>query len=166
MIQIVSTAALLLGGILCISLINLYINKRTKGRFNESEIPLSINLLKSILFICGGLLISETGGSSQEVIQILTIGSGNSGLWLPFITYFTLFFSISLTVLIISLWFSTMVFAVLTKGRSVFENAMQDDFRNVILFGGISVSIVLVVKSGLSELLSQIIQFPNSPIFH
>lgn len=166
MIQIVSITALILSSILCISLLNYFINRQMKGRFTESEMPLGVNLLKSILFICGGLLIAEIGSTSKEVIQILSLGSGDSNTLLPFITYFSLFFGLTLIILSISVWFSTMVFAVITKGISIFEHAKQDDLRGVILFGGISISITLVVKSGIDELLAQIIQYPTSPMFH
>lgn len=166
MIQIVSITALILSSILCISLLNYFINRQMKGRFTENEIPLGVNLFKSILFICGGLLIAEISSTSKEVIQILSLGSGDSNTLLPFITYFSLFFGIVLIILSISLWFSTMIFTVITKGKNVFEYAMQNDVRSVILFGGIAISISLAVKSGIAELLSQIIQYPNSPMFH
>lgn len=166
MIQIVSITTLLLSSILCISLLNYFMNRQMKGRFAENEIPLGVNLLKSIFFICGGLLITEIGSTSKDVVQIISLSTGKSTSLLSFTTYFALFLSITLLVLSISLWLSTMVFAVITKGRSIYDNAVQDDIKGVILFAGISISITLVVKSGMTELLAEIIQYPTSPMFH
>lgn len=165
MSQLLLIALLILSGVLSLSLINYFTNRRLKKYSLSENDKVGINTVKAVLFICAGLLVGEVGNASKEVLNIQSFGLSDN--WIFLVSgYFALFFSITIVVIFVSIWFSMMVFAVITKGINIYEAASRNDFANIFLFAGIALCISFIVKSGLLVLLLNAIQYPTTPIFH
>jgi hypothetical protein len=166
MIQITIILLLICSNVLTISLINFIVNKKTKGRFALGEEPTSLYILKATLFICAGLMVTEIGTALKEVSQIYSIGEGLRNNWIGLFTYYAAFFSIAGLAIFVAIWLSMMLFAVLTKGKNIFGDALQGNLNYSILFAGTLFSIVFSMKPGLLEILIKLIQYPVLPGFH
>lgn len=166
MIQVTIILLVICSNILTISLINYIVNKKVSSRFNVGEEPSGLYIVKAALFVCAGLVLSEIGTALKEVSQVYSIGNSPSNAWVGILTYYAAFFSITGLVIFIASWFSVMVFAVFTKGKNIFGDALADNTNYSVLFVGIILSIFLSIKPGVSALLMYLIQYPVSPVFH
>ncbi|MCB0524115.1 MAG: hypothetical protein H6576_04000 [Lewinellaceae bacterium] len=165
MSQLLFITLLILSGILAISLINFLTNRKLKKYLKRDSDNVGVNALKAILFICAGLFISEVGAAAKELLNTQSFSTvGN--LMIGFIAYFTLFFSISVVVLLLSIWFAKMTFSVLSKGVNIYEAASRNDAEYLLLFSGISICICFITRTGLFPLLISTIQYSETPIFH
>ncbi|GEM_PF-2732426 len=165
MSQLLLIVLLTLSGVLSLSLINYFTNRRLKKYSQVDNDKIGINILKAVLFLCAGLLISEVGNATKEVLNIQSFGVADN--WMFLVSgYFTLFFSITIVVLFVVVWFAKMVFAIFSKGINIYEAASRNDFANILLFAGIAICISFIVKSGLLALLLNAIQYSSTPIFH
>lgn len=166
MIQVSITLLLICSILLTISFINFIINKKVKGRFATGEEPLSLYILKSTLFLSAGLIVAEIGSALVEVSQIYSIGENSGNVWVGIFTYYAAFFSIAGLAIFVSIWLSTMLFAVITKGKNIFGDALLVGSNYSILFTGVLLGVVLSIRPGLSELFVKMIQYPTLPVFH
>ena len=156
---------LLLSSLLSLSLINYIINRRLKKSSKTTDSLLGSNILKAIIFVCSGLLISEVGNAGKEVMNLQFLHSV-SGLALLLAGYLSLFFSTALIITFVCIWFSTLVFSVLTKGKNIYDISANNEIADVILFAGILICITFVVKPGILGLLLEFIRYSGVPSFH
>jgi hypothetical protein len=165
MSQLLLITMLLLCSIIGLSLVNFITNRRLKKFHSGADALQGVSILKATFFVCIGLLISEVGTAGKEVLNFQTLNPVG-GLALFLAGYVSLFFSLALLIALICMWFSRLVFSVFTKGKNIYESAVNSEFANVVMFAGIVICITLVVKPGLSDLLLQAIRYSSTPIFH
>ena len=158
--------ASLFSGMLFIYIINLFVNSRLKKKLSENETPITINILKAVLFISGGLLISEILNPFQTLINVLPASISGNELLLNEIMYYSLYLGILLLVFIIILWISILMFGIISKGKNIFIETANNNLNDVLLFIAIMIALVFAAKSGITPLLDLFIPYPELPIYH
>lgn len=158
--------SVLVSGLLTIFLLNAIVNARIKKKVSENETPFAVDILKAILFLSGGLLISEITTSFQTLTKVLSNGSAGNELLIKEFTYFSLFFGITILTSILIVWFSTLMYSLISKGRSIFIEAANNNFNAVIIFIGLILALTITSKTGLAPLFDQFIPYPTMPIYH
>jgi len=61
------------------------------NRISEKETPLAVDILKAILFLSGGLLLSELTTSFQTLTKVLPNSFAGNDLLLKEFSYFSIF---------------------------------------------------------------------------
>ena len=158
--------AAIASGMLTIYILNSLVNLRIKGKISEKLNPLSVDILKAVLFLCGGLLLSEIANSYQTLRKILATSHSGNDLLVNEIMYYSLFLGIILLTLVIIIWFAAIMVNVATKGKSVFIEAANDNLNVVYIWCGIVLALTLAAKAELSFLFETFIQYPLMPIYH
>ena len=158
--------AFLFGAIISFSLFNYLISNKIKSRFTADEIPLGINLLKAIYFVCGGLMLAEINGPLTDLTDILSNSADKGGSLLNAAMYFSIFLGIAILSTAIVLWFSSITYSVATKGTNLLSDAINNKTGNLILYAGIAFSFTIIVKGSLGPMLTWIIPYPTTPLFH
>lgn len=164
--NIILLSATLVSGLLTIFILNSIVNSRIKGKISENENPLSVDILKAILFLCGGLLLSEIVNSFQTMTKVLPSSFSGNDLLLKEIMFYSIFLGITLLTLVIILWFAAMMFGVTSKGKSIFIETANNNLNAVIIFCGLLLALTLAAKAGLSPLFDQFIPYPTMPTYH
>ena len=164
--NIILLSAILVSGLLTVFILNSIINSRIKGKISENENPFSVDILKAILFLCGGLLLSEIVNSFQTMTKVLPSSFSGNDLLLKEIMFYSIFLGITLLTLIVILWLAAMMFGVTSKGKSIFIETANNNLNAVIIFCGILLALTLAAKAGLSPLFDQFIPYPTMPTYH
>lgn len=164
--NIIILSAVLISSMLLIFLLNSIVNSKIKNKISDKEPLLTTALMKAILFFCGGLLISEIVNSFQILIKVLPSSFSGNDLLLKELMFFSIFIGISLFLLIVILWFSAIMFGVITKGKDIYIEVANNNLLAVILFCGILFSLTFAAKGGIAPLLDQFIPYPTLPIYH
>lgn len=162
--NIILLSAILVSGVLIVFILNSIVNSRIKGKVSEN--PISVDILKAILFLCGALLLSEVVNSFQTMLKVLPSSVSGNDLLMKEIMFYSIFLGIILLTVIIILWLSAMMFGVTSKGKSIFIETANNNLNAVILFCGILLALTLAAKAGLSPLFDQFIPYPTMPTYH
>ncbi|MBK8968358.1 MAG: hypothetical protein IPM36_17165 [Lewinellaceae bacterium] len=161
-----SFIAFLLGAVISFSLLNYFISTKIKGRFTVDEIPLGVNMLKAIYFICGGIMLAEIRDPLTDLNDILSNSANKENWLLNEAMYFSIFLGISILSTFIVLWFSSITYSVATKGTNAMSDAINNKTSNLVLYAGIAFSFTIIVKGSMSPILTWIIPYPTTPLFH
>ena len=164
--NIIILATIMISGLLTVFLINSIVNSRIKNKLSENESPLTVDIVKAILFLCGGLLLSEIVNSFQTLIKVLPSSFTGNDLLLKEVMFYSIFLGIALLTLLIILWLSAMMFGIVSKGKNIFIETANNNLNAVILFCGILLALTFAAKAGVTPLLDQFIPYPTMPIYH
>jgi hypothetical protein len=151
---------------LSISLVSFFTGRKLKGRFASTEVPVSVNLLRVSHLISLALLTEKIAAPFSELTNILRNSLQGWDLMIKQGIYLSLFFAIILVVYLVLSWFAAISFTMFAKGRRPIEDAIEGNVSNILLFAGIQIALVVVVKSAIPDLLSVLIPYPNLPGFH
>jgi hypothetical protein len=160
------TIGLFLLGMLSISLVSFFTGRKLKGRFAPSEVPISVNILRVSHMLSLALLIEKIALPFSELSSILRNSLQGWDLMIKQGIYLSLFFAIILVVYLVLSWFGAISFTLFAKGRRPIEDAIEGNISNILLFAGIQIALVVVVRSAIPDLLSVLIPYPNLPGFH
>ncbi|MBK7888516.1 MAG: hypothetical protein IPJ86_14925 [Bacteroidetes bacterium] len=165
-LNIIILVAVIISGMLTVFLLNSIVNARMKGKIADNEHPIAGDILKGILFLCGGLILSEVVISFQTITKVLPSSFTGNDLLLKDVMYYSIFFGIVLLILIANIWLSAIMFSITSKGRSIFMETANNNLNAVIIFSGIVLALTLAAKAGLAPLLDQFIPYPTMPVYH
>jgi hypothetical protein len=163
--NIVILISVLASGLLTIFILNAIVNSRIKNKISENETPLAVDILKAILFL-SGLFLSEITTSFQTLTKVLPNSFTGNDLLLKEFSYFSIFLGITLLTTIIIVWLSTLMYSLISKGKSIFIEATNNNLNAVIIFIGLILALTIASKTGLTPLFDQFIPYPTMPIYH
>ena len=158
--------SILVSGLLNIFILNGIVNSRIKNKISENETPLAVDILKAILFLSGGLLLSEITTSFQTLTKVLPNSFTGNDLLLKEFSYFSIFLGITLLTTILIVWLSTLMYSLISKGKSIFIEAANNNLNAVIIFIGLILALTIASKTGLAPLFDQFIPYPTMRIYH
>ncbi len=164
--NIIILTATLLSSLLAIFALNYFINSRVKGKLSEIETPITIDIMKVVLFICSSMLLAEMTTTFQTLVKVLPSSFAGNDLLIQELFYFTKFVGIVLISFIVIVWLSILMFSMVQKGKSIFIETVNNNTSAVILFSGIVIALSIVTKTGLTPLLDQFIPYPTLPMYH
>ena len=164
--SIVILISVLISGLLTIFFLNSIVNSRIKNRISEKGTPLAVDILKAILFLSGGLLLSELTTSFQTLTKVLPNSFAGNDLLLKEFSYFSIFFGIIVLITILIVWLSSLMYSLISKGKSIFIEATNNNLNAVIIFIGLILALTIASKTGLTPLFDQFIPYPTMPIYH
>ena len=164
--NIVILISILTSGLLTIFILNAIVNSRIKNKISENKTPLSVDILKSILFLSGGLLLSEITTSFQTLTKVLPNSFTGNELLLKEFSYFSIFLGITILTIILIVWLSTLMYSLISNGKSIFIEAANNNVNAVIVFSGLLLALTIASKTGLIPLFDQFIPYPTMPIYY
>ena len=164
--NIVILISVVVSGLLTIFIQNSIVNSRIKNKISEKETPLAVDILKAILFLSSGLLLSEITTSFQTLTKVLPNSSKGNELLLKEFSYFSIFVGLTLLTTILIVWLSTLMYSLISKGKSIFIEAANNNLNAIIIFIGLLLALILASKTGLTPLFDQFIPYPSLPIYH
>ncbi len=157
---------LFLLGMLSISLVSFFTGRKLKGRFASTEVPVSVNLLRVSHLLSLALLTEILAIPFSELSSILRNSFQGWDLLIKQGIYLSLFFAIILVVYLVLSWFAAISFTLFAKGRRPIEDAIEGNVSNILLFAGVQISLVIVIRGAIPDLLGMLIPYPNLPGFH
>ena len=164
--NIVIPISVLVSGLLTIFILNSIVNSRIKKKFLENEAPISVDILKAILFLSGGLALSEITTSFQTLTKVLPYSFTGNDLLLKEFSYFSIFLGITVLLIFLIVWLSTLMYSLISKGKSIFIEATNNNLNAVIIFIGLILALTIASKTGLASLFDQFIPYSTMPIYH
>jgi hypothetical protein len=164
--NIVILISVVVSGLLTIFILNTIVNSRIKNKISEKETPLAVDILKAILFLSSGLLLSEITTSFQTLTKVLPNSFKGNELLLKEFSYFSIFVGLTLLTTILIIWLSTLMYSLISKGKSIFIEAVNNNFNAIIIFIGLILALTFASKTGLTPLFDQFIPYPSLPIYH
>jgi hypothetical protein len=164
--NIVILISVVVSGLLTIFILNSIVNSRIKNKISEKETPLAVDILKAILFLSSGLLLSEITTSFQTLTKVLPNSFKGNELLLKEFSYFSIFVGLTLLTTILIIWLSTLMYSLISKGKSIFIEAVNNNFNAIIIFIGLILALTFASKTGLTPLFDQFIPYPSLPIYH
>jgi len=164
--NIVILISVVVSGLLTIFILNSIVNSRIKNKISEKETPLAVDILKAILFLSSGLLLSEITTSFQTLTKVLPNSFKGNELLLKEFSYFSIFVGLTLLTTILIIWLSTLMYSLISKGKSIFIEAANNNLNAIIIFIGLLLALILASKTGLTPLFDQFIPYPSLPIYH
>ena len=164
--NIILLSAIIVSGLLTVFLLNSIVNSRLKGKISDNEHPITGDIIKAVLFLCGGLLLGEMVVSFQTMTRVLPSSFKGNDLLIKEILYFSIFLGITFLTLLANIWLSSIMFSVTSKGKSIFMETANNNLNAVIIFCGIALSLSLAAQSGLTPLLDQFIPYPKMPVYY
>ena len=150
---------------LTLFLINWFVRFKLKSKLSESENPITINIFKGILFISGGLLLTQLIVTFQTTYKILERSYSGTDLVLRAISFYSILFAIVLVAFAMLLWLSTLLFNLLQNRDNIFVEIANNNLKSLILFIGILFALTIAVKTGITPLLDGFIPYPTLPIY-
>lgn len=163
--DIVILISILISGLLTIFILNSIVNSRIKNKISENETPIAVDILKAILFLSGGLLLSEITTSFQTLTKVLPASFTGNDLLLKEFSYFSIFLGITILTTFLIVWLSTLMYSLI-KGKSIFIEVANNNLNAVIIFIGLILALTIATKTGLTPLFDQFIPYPTMPIYH
>ena len=163
---IVLVSSILISGFLMVFVLNTTVKALVRKKIKPDESPVSVDIIKAVLFTMGSLLISEAVVSFQTVNKVLSESFKGNDLILKQITYASIFIFIILVMIFMILGISIMLYSLITKGRNIILEAVNNDYNAIIVYIGIVVSFTLVLKEVLNPLLDCFIPYPNIPFYN
>jgi hypothetical protein len=164
--NIVILISVVVSGLLTIFILNSIVNSRIKNKISEKETPLAVDILKAILFLSSGLLLSEITTSFQTLTKVLPNSFKGNELLLKEFSYFSIFVGLTLLTTILIIWLSTLMYSLISKGKNIFIEAANNNLNAIIIFIGLLLALILASKTGLTPLFDQFIPYPSLPIYH
>lgn len=164
--NIVILISILVSGLLTIFILNAIVNSRIKNKISENETPLALDILKAILFLSCGLLLSEITTSFQTLTKVLPNSFTGNDLLLKEFSYFSIFLGITILTTVLIVWLSTLMYSLMSKGKSIFIEVANNNLNAVIIFIGLILALTIASKTGLMPLFDQFIPYPTMPIYH
>lgn len=164
--NIINLISVLVGGLLTIFILNAIVNSRIKNKVSENETPIAVDILKAILFLSGGLLLAEITTSFQTLTKVLPSSFTGNDLLLKEISYFSIFLGITILTALLNFWLSTLMYSLISKGKSIFIETSNNNLNAAIIFIGLMLALTVASKMGLTQLLDQLIPYPIMPIYH
>jgi hypothetical protein len=148
-------------------IINAIINRLLKKKLTVSEDlekSISINIIKSLLFVSVAILINEVNISLHSISKIIEVNNTGGGLMFQSLSYFSIFiFIIFLTFSFIFI-LAYIMFSVIFKGKDILIEAVNNNYGLVIFFIGIFTSLLFTVKSNMLPIFEYFIQYPTISI--
>ncbi|MBN8676645.1 MAG: hypothetical protein J0M29_00380 [Chitinophagales bacterium] len=157
---------LFLLGMLSISLVSFFTGRKLRGRFASNEVPVSVNVFRGSHLISLALLTEKIALPFGELTNILRNSWQGWDLLIKQGIYLSLFFAIILVVYLVLSWVAAIAFSLMAKGGRLIEEAIEGNISNIMLFAGIQIALVIVVRGAIPDLLSVLIPYPNLPGFH
>jgi hypothetical protein len=164
--NIIILISVLISGLLIVFILNALVNSRIRNKISENETSLAVDVLKGILFISGGILLSEITTSFQTLSKVLPNSFKGNELLLKEFSYFSIFLGITILTCILIVWLSTLMYSLISKGKSIFIEASNNNLNAVIIFIGLILALTFASKTGLVPLFDQFIPYPTMPIYH
>ncbi|HNK90771.1 MAG TPA: hypothetical protein PKN63_09440 [Chitinophagales bacterium] len=164
--DIVILISVLVSGLLTIFILNSIVNSRIKNKISENKTPIAVDILKAILFLSGGLLLSEITTSFQTLTKVLPASFTGNDLLLKEFSYFSIFLGITVLTTFLIVWLSTLMYSLISKGKSIFIEVANNNLNAVIIFIGLILALTIATKTGLTPLFDQFIPYPTMPIYH
>ena len=156
----------LISGLLTIFILNTIVNSRINNKISENDKPLAVDILKAILFLSGGLLLSEITTSFQTLTKVLPNSFSGNLLLIKEFSYFSIFLGITILSTILIVWLSTLMYSLISKGKSIFIEATNNNLNAVIIYIGLILALTIASKTGLTGLFDQFIPYPTIPIYN
>ncbi|MEZ5003441.1 MAG: hypothetical protein R2730_10455 [Chitinophagales bacterium] len=163
--NIITIIAVLISALLTIFILNSMVNLKLKNKLSENENPITINLFKAILFLCGGIVLNEISQSFNTVTNVLPALFSDNKLVLNEISYCSIFYGIGLISLLLIFWSASLMFTIISGGKSVFLEVTNNNLNAVLLFAGLIFAILIAVKPLLLPIFDQLIPYPNIPTY-
>lgn len=165
MTNIFTLLAILVSTAISVFLLNGFVKFKLKNKLSENEHPITISYFKGILFVSIGLLLSELITTFQTLTKILPSQIVGSNLIFKEVSYYCIFFAITLLIFVVLFWLSTLLFSVLSKGESIFVEVANNNLQSVIIFSAILLTFTFSIKTGITPLLDEYIPYPVMPIY-
>jgi len=158
--------SIIISALLYIFILNSIVNSKLKNKLSEIETPITADLLKGVLFLCGGLMLIEIIESFQTLIKVLASSFSGNDLLIKEFSYFSVFLGISLLTTFVIVWLATLMFSLISNGKNIFIETANNNLNALLLFCGILLALTVAVKPSLSALFDQFIPYPTMPIYH
>lgn len=165
MTNIIILLAVLTSASLTMFLLNWFVRFKLKNKLSGKENLITIPIFKGVLFISGGLLLSELILTFQTLTKILPGSYSGNDLVLREISFYCIFFAIVLIVFAVLLWLSTLLFSLIKRGENVFVEVANNNLQSLILFSGILLALTLAIKTGITPLLDEFVPYPTMPVY-
>jgi hypothetical protein len=98
--------------------------------------------------------------------KVLPNSFTGTNLLLKEFSYFSIFLGIAILATIIILWLSTLMYSLISNGKSIFIEAANNNLNAVIIFIGLILALTIAPKTGLTPLFDHFIPYPTMPIYH
>ena len=161
-IELIVLSATLLGTLITIFLLNAAVNSRVRGKLSDNMAPLSLEIFKSVLFIIAGLHIATADAAIRSLSSFVS-PIENTSHWLGLTS---IFIGLSMLTLLLNLWFSVMMYTVVSAGRGISFELASGNYGAVIQVSSILIAMTIATKPGLAAVLNYVIPYPKSPLFH
>lgn len=158
--------SILISCFLAIFMLNSIINSKIKNKLSEKENPITVSILKAVMFTSIGLLLSEVVTVFQSLLKILPLSYSENDLLRREIMFFAIYVGIIFVHALIVLWVGAIIFGIISKGKNIFIETANNNLNAVVLFCGIVLALTLAAKTGVTPLLDQFITYPTMPIYH
>lgn len=165
MTNILTLLAVLVSTAVSVFLLNSFVKFKLKNKLSENEHPITISYFKGVLFVSIGLLLSELITTFQTLTKILPSQLEGSNLIFKEVSFYCIFFAITLLIFVVLFWISTLLFSLLSKGESVFVEVANNNLQSIILFSAILLAFTFAIKTGITPLLDKYIPYPEMPIY-
>ncbi len=165
MTNIIISLAVLVSSALTLFLLNGLVRFKLKNKLSENENPITVPIFKGVLFISGGLLLSELIPSFQTLTKILPGQFEGNDLILKEISFYCIFLAIVLIVFAVLLWFSTLLFSLIQRGDNVFVEVANNNLHSLITFSAILLTLTFALKIGIIPILDEFIPYPTMPVY-
>ncbi|MDP3930617.1 MAG: hypothetical protein Q8R57_16480, partial [Bacteroidota bacterium] len=102
----------------------------------------------------------------QILIKVLPNSFTGNNLLIKEFSYFSIFLGIIILTTILIVWLSSLMYSLISKGKSIFIETANNNLNAVILFIGLILALTIASKAGLTPLFDQFIPYPTMPIYH
>jgi hypothetical protein len=141
---------------------NALIDLRSRGKLNDETSPLGLGWLKAVIFVCSGWHAALISGALRAMTPFIPIEQ-ELFQWL---TMLALLLAITFLLMLVNLWLSMMMFAVISKGRKILFEALSSNQGSLIQFSAILLTLSFGTQSALPLIFDKIIPYPNTSLFH
>lgn len=166
MTNILTLLAVLVSTAVSVFLLNSFVKFKLKNKLSENEHPITISYFKGVLFVSIGLLLSELITTFQTLTKILPSQLEGSNLIFKEVSFYCIFFALTLLIFVVLFWISTLLFSLLSKGESIFVEVANNNLQSIILFSAILLAFTFAIKTGITPLLDNYIPYPEMPIYY
>jgi hypothetical protein len=132
---------------------------------SEIENPLSISVLKATIFVTCSLLIGELNQSFHITKKILSTLYSGKELFMHELSYFSVFYGIVISLFTFLVGIASTIFWIINKKESISLEIANNNLRAIFIFSGILISLVLIIKPEVHNILDQFIPYPQKPVF-
>jgi len=159
--------AVLISSIITLFILDTGVNYLMKKKVSVNDkIPLTVHIVKAIVFISSGILLNDLFNSFETLSTVLSSSFTGNDLLFKSFSYFSIFWVITLLAIAIINWLSFLMYMLVSKGENLFIEIAKNNLGAVILFCGLLLALTIAIKTGLTPILDQLIPYPTLPEYH